>query len=85
MAAKYPEVHIAKINVGRAKFFVNKLNIQVLPAVLCFVDGVLKHKIIGFESFGNVDTFTTRQIEKKLWKLSNKSLYSFNLVNFLGF
>ncbi len=71
MAAKYPEVHIAKINVGRAKFFVNKLNIQVLPAVLCFIDGVLKHRIIGFESFGNVDTFTTRQIEKKLWKLSS--------------
>ena len=71
MAQKYPEVHIAKINVERAKFFVNKLNIQVLPAVLCFVDGILKHRIIGFESFGNLDTFTTRQIEKKLWKLSN--------------
>lgn len=70
MAQKYPEAKIAKINASRAKFFVNKLNVQVLPAVFCFVDGVLKHKIIGFESFGNVDTFTTRQIEKKLWKLS---------------
>ena len=72
MSIKYPECHIAKINVERAKFFVNKLNVQVLPAVMCFLDGVLKHKIIGFESFGNIDTFTTRQIEKKLWKISNK-------------
>lgn len=68
MALKYPEVKIAKINVERAKFFVNKLNIQVLPAVLCFIDGVLKQKIIGFEAFKNSDTFATREIEKRLWK-----------------
>ena len=54
----------------KAKFFVKKLNIQVLPAVLCFVDGILKHRIIGFEHFGNNDNFETRILEKYLWKLS---------------
>jgi hypothetical protein len=68
MSTKYPEVNFAKINAAKAKFFVNKLNIQVLPAVLCFVDGVLKHRIIGFEMFNNNDDFTTRSFEKKLWK-----------------
>merc|ERR1712231_5474 len=67
MSMKYPEVKFAKINAARAKFFVTKLNIQVLPAVMCFVDGVLKKKIIGFEMMGNVDTFETRKIEKILW------------------
>lgn len=69
MSMKYPEVNFGKINAARAKFFVTKLNIQVLPAVLCFVDGVLKHRIIGFEIFNNNDNFTTRSFEKKMWKM----------------
>ena len=44
IAMKYTDVKFCKINVEKAKFFVNKLGIQVLPAVLCFVDGILKHK-----------------------------------------
>ena len=69
LAIKYPECKVAKINVNKAKFFVDKLNVQVLPAVLCFIDGVLKQRIIGFESLGNTDTFKTRAIEKKMWKM----------------
>jgi thioredoxin-like negative regulator of GroEL len=44
LAIKYTDVNFAKINVEKAKFFVNKLNIQVLPAVMLFVEGILKHK-----------------------------------------
>lgn len=69
LAIKYPDVRFAKINVEKAKFFVNKLQVQVLPAVLCFEDGILKCKVIGFEQLGNTDNFATRVLEKKLWKL----------------
>ena len=72
MSIKYPEVKFSKINVERAKFFVNKLNVKMLPAVMCFEDGVLKHRIVGFEQLGNTDNFETRVLEKKLWKLSKK-------------
>ena len=70
MSIKYPEVFFAKINAVKAKFFVTKLNVQVLPAVMCFKDGILKHKLIGFEMFGNVDNFPTKKIERKLWKFT---------------
>lgn len=69
LAHNYMDVKFAKINAEKAKFFVKKLNIQVLPAVLCFVDGILKNRIIGFEQFGNGDNFETRSLEKYLWKL----------------
>ncbi|CAF0868900.1 unnamed protein product [Brachionus calyciflorus] len=69
LAQKYTELQFSKVNVEKAKFFVNKLKIQVLPAVMCFVDGVLKHKIIGFEQFGSSDNFPTRVLEKHLLKL----------------
>jgi hypothetical protein len=45
------DVKFAKINAEKAKFFVKKLNIQVLPAVLCFVDGILKQRFGNFVFF----------------------------------
>lgn len=66
----YLDVKFAKINAEKAKFFVKKLNIQVLPAVLCFNEGILKNRIVGFEQLGNTDTFETRVLEKYLWRLS---------------
>jgi len=69
LAHNYLDVRFAKINAERAKFFVKKLNILVLPAVLCFVDGILKHRVVGFEQMGNNDNFETRELEKHFWKL----------------
>ena len=39
LAEKYFETKFAKINVDKAKFFVTKLQIKMLPAVLCFQNG----------------------------------------------
>jgi thiol-disulfide isomerase/thioredoxin len=69
LAKKYAEVTIVKLNVNKAKFFVTKLAIQVLPAVMLFENGVLKHKIIGFDQLGQSDSFSTRTLEKKMWSL----------------
>jgi hypothetical protein len=44
IASKFTDIRFAKINVDKAKFFVNKLKIQVLPAILCFMDGIVRDK-----------------------------------------
>lgn len=50
-----------------APFLVTKLQVQVLPAVIGFVDGVGKDRIIGFEGLGRgTDRFTTRDLEERL-------------------
>lgn len=48
-------------------FLVTKLKIQVLPAVLAFIDGIVVDRIIGFEGLGRLpDSFTTRDLEARL-------------------
>lgn len=69
LALSHMNVVFAKINVEKAKFFVKKLAIQTLPAVLCFKDGIIVHKIIGFEQMANQDNFETRVLEKILCKI----------------
>jgi hypothetical protein len=41
LTKKYFETKFAKINVDKAKYFVEKLKIRVLPAVLCFKNGMV--------------------------------------------
>lgn len=41
LASRHFETKFAKINVVKAKFFVDKLKIQVLPAVICFKNGIV--------------------------------------------
>lgn len=50
-----------------APFLVTKLQVQVLPAVIAFIDGLGKDRIIGFEGLGRGnDRFTTRDLENRL-------------------
>jgi len=57
-----------KINSQKAPFFVTKLGIKILPTICCFINGVLKDKIIGFEELGGVDTFQTLTLIRRLVK-----------------
>ena len=41
LAKQHFETKFAKINVDKAKFFVAKLKILVLPAVICFKKGMV--------------------------------------------
>jgi len=54
----------------KAKFFVDKLKIQVLPAVLCFVDGLVVDRVVGFEEIDPTvgDDFSTEALERRLLK-----------------
>ncbi|KAL1918665.1 uncharacterized protein VTP21DRAFT_2687 [Calcarisporiella thermophila] len=68
LAKKHFTTKFMKINVENAPFLVEKLKIQVLPCILCFVDGVVVDRLIGFEELGNTDSFTTDMLEKRLAK-----------------
>ncbi len=49
-------------------FAVANAQIRVLPTVLCFVDGKVVDRIVGFEELGGVDDFKTGALEKRLEK-----------------
>ena len=46
LAPQHFETKFAKIDVEKAKFFVDKLKIRVLPAVICFENGVVIDRCI---------------------------------------
>jgi len=55
------------MNVDNAPFLVVKLKVQVLPCVICFIDGVSVDRIVGFEGLNYTpDNFTTQDLEGRL-------------------
>lgn len=67
LAEKQFDTRFVSINVENAPFLVVKLEIQVLPCVIAFIDGVGKDRIIGFEGIGyKQDTFTAVELESRL-------------------
>jgi hypothetical protein len=47
-------------------FFVTKLNVQVLPCIVFFRNGVAYDRIVGFEELGAKDDFATARLEGML-------------------
>ncbi|TFY67793.1 hypothetical protein EVG20_g3811 [Dentipellis fragilis] len=66
IAPKYFQTRFIRVFVENVPFLVEKLGIKVLPCVLCFVNGVSKDRIVGFEELGNKDNFTTATLELRL-------------------
>ena len=67
LAEKHFDTRFVSINVENAPFLVVKLEIQVLPCVIGFIDGVGKDRIIGFEGIGyRPDNFTAAELEARL-------------------
>ncbi|KAJ9627314.1 hypothetical protein H2203_003776 [Taxawa tesnikishii (nom. ined.)] len=67
LAPKHFDTRFLAIDVENAPFLVNKLKIQVLPCVICFMDGVGKDRILGFEGLGRKpDSFTLQELEARL-------------------
>jgi len=66
IAQKYPHTKFVKINVEIAPFFVEKLQIKILPCIVCFIDGVAQERIVGFADLGERDDFPTGLLEKRL-------------------
>ncbi|EJD53742.1 thioredoxin-like protein [Auricularia subglabra TFB-10046 SS5] len=66
IAPKYFSTRFIRVNVENAPWLVDRLQVQVLPCVACFIGGVLKHRMIGFEELGNNDSFATASLEIRL-------------------
>mmetsp|Transcript_5162 Transcript_5162/g.8056 ORF Transcript_5162/g.8056 Transcript_5162/m.8056 type:complete len:252 (-) Transcript_5162:473-1228(-) len=66
LAKKYFDTKFIKVHAPDAPFFVQKLNVQVLPCILFFRNGVAYDRIVGFEELGARDDFPTAKLEKML-------------------
>ncbi|KAG0709750.1 thioredoxin-like protein [Suillus ampliporus] len=66
LAPKYYATRFIRVFVENVPWLVEKLAIQVLPCLMCFVDGVSKDRLIGFEELGNNDVFDTAVLELRL-------------------
>lgn len=67
LARKHFDTMVTKIHVENAPFLVQKLNVQVLPCLIAWVDGKSVDRIVGFEGeLGNTDSFQTAALESRL-------------------
>ncbi|EFN53113.1 hypothetical protein CHLNCDRAFT_26239 [Chlorella variabilis] len=68
LARKFFDTRFIKLSAPDAPFFVEKLQVRMLPCVVMFLNGVAADRIIGFDALGATDDFPTSQVEKKLLK-----------------
>lgn len=68
LAPKYFRTRFVKLSAPDAPFFVEKLQVQMLPCVIFFVDGVAVDRIVGFDELGHKDDFKTDKLEAILLK-----------------
>ena len=52
-----------------APFFVEKLQVRMLPCVICFFDGVAGDRLVGFDDLGKKDDFQTSVLEDALLRM----------------
>ncbi|KAG9317429.1 thioredoxin-like protein [Chiua virens] len=66
LAPKFFATRFIRVFVENVPWLVERLSIKVLPCVICFVNGVSKDRLIGFEELGNNDVFETAVLELRL-------------------
>jgi len=66
--SNYLPTRFVRLDVEKSPFFVDKLNLRILPTIICFKDGIAIDRIIGFEELGENDNFSTKLLEKRLAK-----------------
>ena len=63
LAPQHLECRFIKLDVERAPFLTQRLNIRVLPTICIVKDGNTKDYIVGFDQLGGHDEFTTEMLE----------------------
>ena len=66
IAAQHKEAKFVFLNAEKAPFFIKKLQVQVLPTIICFIDGIAVDRVVGFEDMGNKDDFPTMALTRRL-------------------
>ena len=62
------ETRFVRIDAEKCPFFVQKLQIQVLPTIILFDDGIAFDRVVGFEELGGEDDFPTMALTRRLVK-----------------
>ncbi|KAH8118311.1 thioredoxin-like protein [Phellopilus nigrolimitatus] len=83
LASKYFATRFLRVFVESVPWLVEKLGIKVLPCVICFIDGVSKDRLIGFEEIGNSDGFETVALELRLQMSGKQRAFSSELRMYL--
>jgi len=68
VAKNHLETKFVKMNVDKAPFFTEKLQIRTLPTVVTFLEGVSKTRLVGFDDLGGHEHFRTEMLETWLRK-----------------
>ena len=66
ISKKHTETKFASLDAEKAPFFVTKLQIQVLPTIICFYNGVATDRVVGFEELGGKDEFPELLLVRRL-------------------
>ncbi|KAF9519525.1 hypothetical protein BS47DRAFT_1336960, partial [Hydnum rufescens UP504] len=66
LAPRHFSTRFVRVFVENVPWLVEKLQIKILPCVVCFINGVSRDRLIGFEEIGNDDSFTTSALELRL-------------------
>ncbi|RKF64322.1 Thioredoxin domain-containing protein plp1 [Erysiphe neolycopersici] len=67
LSSTHYNTRFVKIQVENAPFLVVKMGVKVLPCVLCWIDGKVVDRIVGFEGLGYIENkFTTKDLETRL-------------------
>ena len=79
LAPKHLETKFIKLNVDRAPFLCQRLNVRILPTIAIVIDAKTKEYIKGFDDLGGHDEFPTEMLE---WRLGCAGAinYSGNLL-----
>ncbi|XP_018495908.1 thioredoxin domain-containing protein 9 [Galendromus occidentalis] len=74
LAVKHPETRFLKISVDKAPFLCDRMKIRVLPTLVLFKDFKSVDYIIGFDSLGGTDEFSTEMME---WRIAQKGIINY--------
>lgn len=66
LAKTHMETRFIKINAEKAPFLAERLNIYMLPTIICTKDNQTLDRVEGFDELGGVDEFPTSVMEKRL-------------------
>jgi len=66
LAHKHFRTRFLKFDITKGSWVAVRLKIRELPAVLCFVGGTIKNRIVGFDDLGGTENFPLERLEYKI-------------------
>ena len=66
IAKQHTEAKFVYLNAENSPFFIQKLQIKVLPTIIAFIDGIATDRVVGFEELGNRDDFPRLMLTRRL-------------------